>query len=114
MSCEIINKVQKGELKMDDFLANKIIEDLMLGTMTVQEAWKNLDEGREIISDEKHDEITALITEQLIASEVIEDTEELELEDIFKQDSDSDLNWDGPYFTQMEWDLDPSSFDFED
>ena len=99
---------------MDDFLANKIIEDLMLGTMTVKEAWKNLDEGREIISDEKYDEITALITEQLVASEIIEDTEELELEDIFNQTADSDLNWDEPYFTQMGWDIDPGSFDFED
>ena len=98
---------------MDDFLANKIIEDLMLRTMTVQEAWKNLDETRETISDEKFDEITALITEQLIAAEIIEDTEELELENIFKQDPDSDLDWDEPYFTQMEWDLDPGSFDFE-
>jgi len=98
---------------MDDFLANKIIEDLMLRTMTVQEAWKNLDEARETISDEKFDEITALITEQLIAAEIIEDTEELELENIFKQDPDSDLDWDEPYFTQMEWDLDPGSFDFE-
>jgi len=113
VSCEIINKVSKGETKMDDFLANKIIEDLMLGTMTVQEAWKNLDEARETISDEKFDEITALITEQLIAAEIIEDTEELELENIFKQDPDSDLDWDEPYFTQMEWDLDPGSFDFE-
>ena len=90
---------------MDDFLANKIMEDLVLGTMTVQEAWKNLDEGREIISDEKHDEITALIVEQLIASEIIEDTEGLELEQIFK--------WDDPYF-RGEWELDPGSFDFED
>tara|TARA_R110002020_G_scaffold319453_1_gene535348 strand:- start:436 stop:735 length:300 start_codon:yes stop_codon:yes gene_type:complete len=99
---------------MDDFLANKIIEDLMLGTMTVQEAWKNLDEARENISDEKFDEITALITEQLLAAEVIEDTEELELEDIFREEPDPDINWDEPYFTQMGWDLDPGSFDFED
>ena len=99
---------------MDDFLANKIIEDLMLGTMTVQEAWKNLDEASETISDEKRDEITVLITEQLIEAEVIEDTEELELEDVFKQDPDLDNNWDEPYFTQMGWDLVPGSFDFED
>jgi len=98
---------------MDDFLANKIIEDLMLGTMTVQEAWKNLDEGREIISDEKHDEITALITEQLIEAELVEDTEELELEEIFKDEPELDFKWDDPYF-RGEWELDPGSFDFED
>ena len=99
---------------MDDFLANKIIEDLMLGTMTVQEAWKNLDEARETISDEKFDEITALITEQLIAAEVIEDTEDLELEDIFKEDIELDFNWDEPCFNESPWDIDPGSFDFED
>ena len=86
---------------MDDFLANKIIEDLLLGTMTAQEAWSNLQESREVISDEKHDEITALITEQLIEAEMIEDTEELELEDVFEdelQAAQFELGWDEPYF----------------
>jgi len=104
---------------MDDFLANKIIEDLMLGTMTVEEAWKNLLEAREIISDEKHDEITALITEQLLESESVEDNDELELANIFDEDFDNDaskgistldhidLNWDEP---SCDW----GSFDFED
>tara|TARA_Y100000034_G_C6599075_1_gene260527 strand:- start:167 stop:466 length:300 start_codon:yes stop_codon:yes gene_type:complete len=99
---------------MDDFLANKIIEDLMLGTMTVEEAWRNLDEAHEMISDEKHDEITALITEQLIEAEVIEDSEDLELEEIFKDESELDFKWDEPYFNDSSWDLDPGSFDFED
>ena len=97
---------------MDDFLANKIIEDLMLGTMTAQEAWKNLDEGREAISDEKFDEITALITEQLLAAEIVEDTEELELEEVFKDEPE--LGWDEPYFNNASWELEPGSFDFED
>mgnify|MGYP003152359858 CR=1 FL=1 len=95
---------------MDDFLANKIIEDLMLGTMTVQEAWKNLDEANEIISDEKHDEITALITEQLIEDEVIEDTEELGLEEIFKDESELDFKWDESCFDTPEWQFDPDPF----
>ena len=99
---------------MNDFLANKIIEDLMLGTMTVEEAWRNLDEANEMISDEKHDEITALITEQLIEAEVIEDTEELELEEIFKDEPELDFKWDEPCFNETGWDLDPGSFDFED
>ena len=51
---------------MDDFLANKIIEDLMMGTMSAKEAWRNIQEAHEVISAEKLDEITALITEQLI------------------------------------------------
>jgi len=99
---------------MDDFLANKIIEDLMLGTMTVEEAWRNLDEAQEMISDEKHDEITALITEQLIETEVIEDTEDLQLDEIFKDDPELDFNWDESCFNETGWDLDPGSFDFED
>ena len=37
---------------MDDYLANKIIEDLVTGTMTAQEAWSNLQEAREVVSDE--------------------------------------------------------------
>ena len=104
---------------MDNFLANKIIEDLTLGTMTAEEAWKNLLEAREIISDEKHDEITALITEQLLESEAVEDNDELELANIFDEDFDNDasqvistldhidLNWDEP---SCDW----GSFDFED
>ena len=99
---------------MDDFLANKIIEDLMLGTMTVEEAWRNLDEAHETISDEKHDEITALITEQLIEAEVVEDTEELELEEIFKDEPELDFKWDEPCFNDSSWELEPGSFDFED
>jgi len=86
---------------MDDYLANKIIEDLVTGTMTAQEAWSNLQEAREVVSDEKYDEITALITEQLIEADIVEDTEELELEDVFSEDLQTvqiDLGWDEPYF----------------
>ena len=87
---------------MDDFLANKIIEDLMLGTMTAQEAWSNLQEGREVISDEKHDEITALITEQLIEADLVEDTEELELDNLFSEEEKIDLEWDDAFY-QSDW-----------
>ena len=94
---------------MDDFLANKIIDDFMMGTMTAKEAWLNLEESREIISDEKYDEVCALITEQLIAAEMLLEEDDLELEDIFKEDleaSQDDLGWD----EHPDW----GSFDFED
>jgi len=99
---------------MDDYLANKIIEDLLLGTMTTQEAWNNLREAEDTISDEKYDEITALITEQLISADMVEDTEELELEEVFKDEPELDFKWDEPYFNDISWELDPGSFDFED
>jgi len=90
---------------MDDFLANKIIKDLTGGTMTTPEAWANLQEGREVISDEKYDEIIALITEQLIEAEMINEEEELDLEDVFKEDSDQqhDFGWDDIYLEDWEY-----------
>jgi len=77
---------------MNDLLANKIIDDFILGDMTAQEAWRNVRECRDIISDEKFDEISALILEDLIDSEVIDDDDEIELENFF-QDDDEDYSW---------------------
>ena len=102
----VINFSPKKEINMDDFLANKIIEDLMMGTMTAPEAWGNLQEAREVISDEKHDEITALITEQLIEADMIADEDDLSLEDVFSDDPEInqlDLGWDDPYPHQEDW-----------
>jgi len=77
---------------MNDLLANKIIDDFILGDMTAQEAWRNVRECRDIISDEKFDEISALILEDLIDSEVIDDDDEIELENFFQND-DEDYSW---------------------
>ena len=77
---------------MNDLLANKIIEDFVMGDMTAQEAWRNMHECRDTISEEKYDEISALILEDLIDSEVIEDDDEIELENFF-QDDDEDYSW---------------------
>ena len=92
---------------MDDFLANKIIEDFMMGTMTAQEAWLNLQETRDFISDEKYDDIIALITEQLIEDELIdEDDDELNLGEILNDEpvsSEDELDWDDPCYDQIDW-----------
>lgn len=92
---------------MDDFLANKIIEDFMTGTMTAQEAWLNLQETRDFISDEKYDDIIALITEQLIEDELIdEDDDELNLGEILNDEpvsSENELDWDDPCYDQIDW-----------
>lgn len=77
---------------MNDLLANKIIEDFAMGDMTAQEAWRNMRECRDTISDEKCDEISALILEDLIDSEIIEDDDEIELENFF-QDNGEDYSW---------------------
>ena len=99
---------------MDDFLANKIIEDFIAGTMTAPEVWNNLQEGRDIISDEKYDEILVLITEQLIEDELIDDEDnELNLNDIFKEESissENELEWNDPCYDQVDWEYGDVSF----
>jgi len=99
---------------MDDFLANKIIEDFMTGTMTAQEAWLNLQETRDFISDEKYDDIIALITEQLIEDELIdEDDDELNLGEILNDEpvsSENELDWDDPCYDQIDWEYGNVSF----
>ncbi len=86
---------------MDHYLANKIIEDLMTGGMSPQQGWINLQECRELISDEKHDEIAVLITEILLEQEAIEEDEEIDLSDFFIEDEtvrDIDDEWDDCYY----------------
>ena len=84
---------------MEDFIANKIIDDFIIGNMTAQEAWRNVSEARETISDEKYDEITALILEDLIDAEMVEEDEEAEL-DIFFQDDEDDHSWLDSYYDE--------------
>jgi len=98
---------------MNDFLANKIIEDFISGDMTAKEAWSNLQECREKISDEKYDEINALMIEQLLDEEVIE--EEIELEELFQNSYDSreDDMWDD-YYYEGDWPFDQPLYDSED
>jgi|TARA_Y100001973_G_C5208542_1_gene343534 hypothetical protein len=98
---------------MNDFLANKIIEDFISGGMTAQEAWANLQECRDAISDEKYDEINALIIEQLLDEEVIE--EEIDLEELF-QDTEElrhDDLWDD-YYYEGDWPFDQPLYEPED
>ena len=83
---------------MEDFLANKIIDDFLNGSLTAEEAWKNLREGRDIISDERHDEIVALITEHLIEAEIVEDCAELELDTIFDSTDGQMDSWNDQYY----------------
>ena len=55
---------------MDDFLVNRIMEDFTKGTMTAQEAWSNLQEGRESISDEKYDEVVSSLEVQNLMNDM--------------------------------------------
>jgi hypothetical protein len=93
---------------MNDFLANKIIDDFILGNMTAKEVWANLTESRDTISDEKYDEITALIIEQLLEAEIIEEEiEEVNLDELF-QDNDLiqiDDQWED-YYYEGDWPFD--------
>ncbi len=63
---------------MNDFVANKVIDDYVCGKMTAQEAWSIAKESKHTITDEKYDEIVCLITEDLISQHCIEeDAEEI-------------------------------------
>jgi len=96
---------------MNDFLANKIIEEFIMGDMTAHEAWRNVRECRQNISEEKFDEISALILEDLIEAELVEEDEDVEL-GLFFQDESQDCSWldhfeeewehKNPYFTDLD------------
>ena len=86
---------------MDHYLANKIVEDLATGLITPQQGWKNLQECREVISDEAYDEITSLIIEILLEQEAIEESEDIELSDFFLGTDSTqtiDDDWDRYYY----------------
>jgi hypothetical protein len=102
------NRVKSEENRMDDFIANKIIDDFVIGNMTAQEAWRNVSEARETISDEKYDEITALILEDLVDAEMVEEDEDVELE-IFFQDEEDEHSWLDSYYD--EWHSTQSSYE---
>jgi hypothetical protein len=71
---------------MDDYLADKIINNFLVGSMTPEKAWRNLQEIKYTICDEKYDEIISLIIEDLINEEVIdEDDDSVSLEDVFSR-----------------------------
>lgn len=77
---------------MNDFVANRVIEDYVCGKMSAQEAWSTVKESRHTITDEKYDEIVCLITEDLVSQYTIEeDIEELDLDQLFSDDSSIDL-----------------------
>lgn len=80
---------------MNDFLADKVIEEFQYGKISVRSAWQNLLEIKDSISDEKHDEIVSLIIEELINSEVIDESQdEIVLKDIFSEQEWEDDDWD--------------------
>lgn len=90
---------------MDNFLANKIMEDFLMGTLTASEAWANLRECKESISDEEYDEIVTLIVENLVESEMV-DSEEFDnnkLEDILDQNLIDDFQLDFDFNDDNDW-----------
>ena len=100
---------------MNEFLADQIIEQFLLGELTASEAWKNTEEIRETISHEKYDEIVTLIVENLVETEVIEEDEvndDLELTNIF-EDADvplADSGWDEIPYEWEDWGSDDEPF----
>lgn len=77
---------------MNDFVANKVIDDYACGKMTAHEAWSIAKESRHTITDEKYDENVCLITEDLISQHCIEeDAEEIDLDQYFYDDDSLEL-----------------------
>lgn len=50
--------------------------DFQKETLTPAEAWKNLQEMKDVISDEHHDEVVGMIVEKLLESEAGTENEE--------------------------------------
>lgn len=76
-----------------------------MGTLTASEAWANLRECKENISDEEYDEIVTLIVENLIESEMV-DSEEFDnnkLEDILDQNLIDDFQLDFDFNDDDDW-----------
>ena len=88
---------------MNEFIADKLMEDFKLGNLTPEQVWRNLKELGDSISDEKFDEICLLITESLIDSERIEEDEEIDLENFFSEDDiEQQLEWFDKYYLNHE------------
>lgn len=73
-------------------LANKIIEELESQTLTAKEAWKNLQEIKQGLSDNEYTKLSTTVAEYLW--DEVNETEP-ELNDLILEDSSqSNLNWD--------------------
>ena len=59
-----------------------ICVDFQKGSLTATEAWRNLQEMKEGLSDEHHDEVVGMITEKLLEMEEEITTEDLDLSNI--------------------------------
>jgi hypothetical protein len=96
---------------MNEIIINKLMEDFALGELTPEQAWKNLQEFRNLIPDERFDEICALITESLIDSERVEESEEFDLEEFFSEhEIEQQLEW----FDNNYMNYQPPNIDEED
>ena len=96
---------------MNDFMADKLIEDFVLGELTPEQAWRNLLEFKDSIPDEKYDEICTLITENLVDAERVEEDEEIDLEDFFSEEEvEQQLEW----FDKHYGNYDPANRNDED
>ena len=59
-----------------------ICVDFQKGSLTATEAWRNLQEMKESLSDEHHDEVVGMITEKLLEMEEENITEDIDISHI--------------------------------
>ena len=87
---------------MDDFITDKLIEDFLMGDITPEQLWRNLQECKGSLTDERFDYICTLITESLIDSQEIDDESDVDLETFFsKEEGNSPLNCMDSYYTNF-------------
>ena len=83
---------------MNDFIANKIIDDFIHGNLSPVQAWKNISESKDVITDEKYDELCSLISERLVDLEEVSDDEDVDLERFFSEKMDEQSGWFDEYY----------------
>jgi len=79
-----------------------ICVDFQKGSLTATEAWRNLQEMKEGLSDEHHDEVVEMITEKLLEMEE-EITEDIDISNIL-DNLPTDYQLELDLETKDEWD----------
>tara|TARA_Y100000296_G_scaffold67075_1_gene79511 strand:- start:881 stop:1171 length:291 start_codon:yes stop_codon:yes gene_type:complete len=89
--------------------------DFQKGTLTTTEAWRNLQEMKETLTDEHHDDVVSMIIEK-IHDETTEPEGEEDLSNLLEKLEETgqlSFGWDELSLEEEDWDLDYPEDDFE-
>lgn len=91
--------------------------DFQKGTLTTTEAWRNLQEMKETLTDEHHDEVVAIIIEKIHEESSDSEDEEVlsNLLEKLEETGQLEFGWEEfPLEEEAGWDLDYPETAFED